>query len=140
MARISGKFKFEFCKEVVELGKQGKTVSQMAAHIGVSRQTLYNWCKESEPFAAALDLAKTYTLAHHEQTIIDLAKGVKKGNIVGSIVLVKALAPEIYNDKHISEITVKSDVEQMSNDELNKKLLEEAKNIIPIVQQRNKIK
>lgn len=33
----------EFAERIVELGRQGKSIAQIAADLDVSKQTLYNW-------------------------------------------------------------------------------------------------
>lgn len=53
-------YRSEYCALVVELGKQGKSVVQMACAIGVSRQSLYEWSSAHEEFSDAFTLAKQW--------------------------------------------------------------------------------
>jgi hypothetical protein len=47
-----------YCGQVIEYGKQGKSVAWMAAEIGVSKQTLHNWMAAHPEFMDAMDAAK----------------------------------------------------------------------------------
>lgn len=51
-------YKPEFCETVIELGRQGKSVVQMACAIDVVRSTLYEWCKDHPEFSDAFTRAK----------------------------------------------------------------------------------
>lgn len=48
------KYDSGFCARVLELGKDGKSKIQIAAALGVNRQTLDNWSDRYPEFAAAL--------------------------------------------------------------------------------------
>lgn len=50
-------YKPEFCEKVIELGKLGKSVTQMACGLGVSKQTLHNWKKTYPEFFDAITYA-----------------------------------------------------------------------------------
>ncbi len=50
----------EYCDLVIELGKQGKSVVQMACAIGVSRQSLYEWASVHSAFSDAFTLARQW--------------------------------------------------------------------------------
>ncbi|CAB4121630.1 Resolvase, HTH domain containing protein [uncultured Caudovirales phage] len=49
-----------FCDEVVELGRKGKSVEQIASILNVSLRTMYSWRDAHEEFLHALDDAKQY--------------------------------------------------------------------------------
>lgn len=51
-------YKPEYCETVIELGKQGDSLVQMASYFDVTRQTLENWASEHPEFLAALNRAK----------------------------------------------------------------------------------
>ena len=53
-------YRAEYCGVVIELGKQGKSVVQMACAIGVSRQSLYEWASVHEEFSDAFTLARQW--------------------------------------------------------------------------------
>ncbi len=47
-------YREEYCTTVIELGKLGKSVNQMATHIGVCKDTIYEWRKKFPEFKIAL--------------------------------------------------------------------------------------
>lgn len=57
MARPT-EYKQEFCERVIEYGKQGKSVAWMAAELGVSKDSLYEWAKVREEFSDAFTRAR----------------------------------------------------------------------------------
>ena len=50
----------EYCEKVIELGREGKSLVQMAAHFDVSRPTISEWASEHPEFSKALDRAKVH--------------------------------------------------------------------------------
>jgi transposase-like protein len=52
------KYKPEFCEQAIELGKLGKSPTQIACAFEVDRATLYRWAEEYEDFRTALTRAK----------------------------------------------------------------------------------
>ena len=55
------KYKPEFCQQIIELGKQGKSIAQMAAHFDVDKASIFRWMDESEDFRTALARAKAHS-------------------------------------------------------------------------------
>ncbi len=53
-------YKPEYCEEVVELGKQGKSPVEIACDLGVLRETMLGWAKQHEEFSTALTRAKQF--------------------------------------------------------------------------------
>lgn len=49
-----------YCDEVIDLGKAGKSLVQMAARFDVSRQTIDNWATQNPEFLEALNRAKVH--------------------------------------------------------------------------------
>jgi transposase-like protein len=56
-----------YCDKVVQLGRIGKSVEQIAAILDVSLRTMYSWRDAHEEFLHALDDAKTYEQAWWEE-------------------------------------------------------------------------
>lgn len=50
-------YKPEYCEQVIELGRAGKSKVQMAAHFDVCRKTIDNWAEENPEFLRALERA-----------------------------------------------------------------------------------
>lgn len=55
-------YRQEYCGQVIEWGKQGKSVEWIAATLMVSTPTIYEWCKTHEDFSSAITLAKQLEL------------------------------------------------------------------------------
>lgn len=60
------KYDPSFCETVIECGREGMSIAEMAAEIGVTRQTLFNWCDEHPKFLEAFTRAKDLSLAWWE--------------------------------------------------------------------------
>ena len=61
------KYKPEYCEQIIELGKQGFSYSEIAAELGVDKASLYDWAAAHEDFSTALRAAKTYEQAWFER-------------------------------------------------------------------------
>lgn len=61
----------EYCEEVIELGKEGKSLAQMCAHFDIARQTIDNWAQANPEFLEALNRAKVHAQAWWEQKGMD---------------------------------------------------------------------
>jgi transposase len=48
MPRTRPPYPVEFRRETVELVRQGRSITDVAKSLGVSHQTLRNWCKQTE--------------------------------------------------------------------------------------------
>ncbi len=48
----------EFCERVIEYGSAGKSLTWIAAEIGVSRETIYRWMEEIPEFSDAMTEAQ----------------------------------------------------------------------------------
>lgn len=53
-------YKPEYCETVIELGKQGDSLVQMASYFDVTRQSLMEWAKVHPEFSTALNIAKEH--------------------------------------------------------------------------------
>jgi len=49
-----------YCEQVIELGRLGKSVEQIASHLGMSLRVFYDWKEKYPEFLQALDDAKQY--------------------------------------------------------------------------------
>ena len=54
------KYKPEYCELMVERGKQGKHMVQIASEIGVHIDTIHEWCDKHPPFSEAKKLSKQH--------------------------------------------------------------------------------
>lgn len=60
-------YRLEFCDRVIELGKQGLSVAEMAADVGVAKFTLLRWEAAHEEFRDAMAIARTLAQAWWEE-------------------------------------------------------------------------
>lgn len=60
------KYRPEFCASVIEMGKTGWSKAEMAAELGISRETLYAWEREHPEFSDALKRAHVLAQAWWE--------------------------------------------------------------------------
>lgn len=56
----------EYCALAIKLGGEGKSLTQIAVEIGVTRRTVNKWAEENEEFAAACELAQDKAQAFFE--------------------------------------------------------------------------
>ena len=55
------KYKPEYCEEVIRLGKEGKSIAQMAAFFDVDKASVFRWAEESDDFRTALARARVHS-------------------------------------------------------------------------------
>lgn len=60
------KYKEEFCDQVIALGSEGKSRTQIARSLGVVRQTLTDWEAAHPEFSDAMTIAEEYAQAWWE--------------------------------------------------------------------------
>lgn len=65
------KYRVEFCERVVELGREGKSFTQIAVSLDVSKATLHYWADNYIEFSTALTRAKECEQAWWEQKGMD---------------------------------------------------------------------
>lgn len=97
MARPS-KYDPAFCDEAFEFLKQGYSATAFAGHIGVSRQTLYNWADERPEFFDALKSGQAAGVHWWEDRLRDIAEG-KDGNATAAIFALKNRGADDWRDK-----------------------------------------
>ena len=61
------KYQLRFCEDVLAWGAEGWSLTEMAAEIGVSKQTLYNWQQEHPEFLDASTRARDRSQAWWER-------------------------------------------------------------------------
>ena len=59
-------YRREYCEKVIELGKEGASLAQMASHFDVSRPTIDQWAVDYPEFSEALMRAKAHAQAWWE--------------------------------------------------------------------------
>jgi hypothetical protein len=64
-----------FCKRFIDMSKEGKTVAQFAALVGVARRTVYDWSDVHSDFRDAFMIGRTLCQAYYENIAKDLIDG-----------------------------------------------------------------
>lgn len=78
----------DFCQIAIDFLAQGYSRTALAGHLGVTRQTVYNWSKDHPEFFDALSLGEAKTSLFWESRLIDIARG-GDGNTSATIFALK---------------------------------------------------
>lgn len=111
------------CEEAIRQGIKGKFVSHIAATLGVCTKTLYNWQDQYPEFKEAMDWAKSYSLAYHEEALIKGIKGGKGYNFAPNAFILSNKWKAEYsksNDEGKTDITINN--LNLSSDEIKEKI------------------
>lgn len=60
------KYRPEYCEQIITLGKEGKSIAQMAAFFDVDKASVYRWVEEHEDFRTAFARARAHSQAWWE--------------------------------------------------------------------------
>jgi transposase-like protein len=97
-----------YCSKVVDLGRIGKSVEQIAAILDVSLRTMYSWRDAHEEFLHALDDAKTYEQAWWEEQASAYMVENKESDRLNATLWSRSMAarfPKKYRESTKQEIT-----------------------------------
>ena len=97
-----------FCDEVVELGRKGKSVEQIASILNVSLRTMYSWRDAHEDFLHALEDAKTFEQAWWEEQAAAYMVENKESDRLNASLWSRSMAarfPKKYRESTKTEIT-----------------------------------
>ena len=98
------------CDLVIELGKQGKSITAMANACDVSRETMYTWMDIHPEFLDAIKRARGHAQQWWEDTGQEQARGDIQGNATAMIFMMKNQFPDDYRDRrevdHSGELKV----------------------------------
>jgi transposase len=97
-----------YCEKVIELGRMGKSVEQIAALLNVSLRTMYSWRDAHEEFLHALDDAKTYEQAWWEEQAAAYMVENKESDRLNASLWSRSMAarfPKKYRESTKQEIT-----------------------------------
>ena len=96
------------CEQVVELGKLGKSVEQIASRLGFSIRVMYKWRDEHEEFMQALEEAKQHEMAWWEDQADSFMVEMKDGPRLNATIWSRSMAarfPKKYRESVKQEIT-----------------------------------
>ena len=118
---MSTKYQPHFPSEIVRLGSEGKSQTQMAAALGVDRHTIANWSKDpAKPeFKEAMRLALTLAEAYWE----NIGQQGTRGNLpkfipASWIYMMKCRYADNWREVNESKIDLNNTVKTMTDEEL----------------------
>lgn len=88
----------KYCDEIVDFMAQGYSVTGFAGHIGVSRQTIYNWADQNPEFFDALKAANAAAGVWWETQLRNIVTG-GDGNATAAIFGLKNRSADEWRDK-----------------------------------------
>ena len=105
------KYRQEYCERVVELSRDGATLTALAVELGVTRDTLYEWQKVHPQFSDACTRARDAARQWWEQVMADQSTGGNNGNSGALLFAMKNQFPEDYRDKREHQVDATQTVE-----------------------------
>jgi DNA-binding XRE family transcriptional regulator len=120
-------YKRDTNRRIIECGKLGMSLVQMAAELGISRKTLIRWSTDTSKvgFIEAFDLAQTLAQAHMEDIGFKGMRGMYKGfNGPTYLQTMKVRYKDDYSEIDTHKVDFNSVVKAMSDAEINDKLKE----------------
>jgi len=105
--RISG-YKKKFCEQVLPFMSQGYSITAFAGHLGVSRQTIYNWMDAHPEFFDAIKEGEAASALWWENALRNTTL-TGEGNATAAIFGLKNRIPHEWRDKQVNEHVGKVD-------------------------------
>lgn len=94
------KYKPEFCQTVVELAREGNSLTALAVQLGVTRQTLYEWQEVYPDFSDACTRAREAAMLWWDGVAKKQALGLTEGGSTGALMfMMKNQFPDDYRDR-----------------------------------------
>lgn len=98
------KYRPEFCEQIIDLGKEGKSIAQMAAHFDVDKASIFDWAAAHEEFSTALARAR----AHSQTWWEDKAQSNLASRDFNAQLWLKSVSSrfrEDYTEKQVTEVS-----------------------------------
>lgn len=127
MAGAPTLYKPEYCQKVIEFGKLGLSITEMACELDVVKQTMYDWEKVHPEFLDAMTRARQESQAWYEK---QGRSGIWAGSNFNAATWAKQVScrfPDDYREKQDVNLggqkdnPIKTDID---NDALNARILE----------------
>lgn len=106
------KYRPEYCKQVIEWGKQGYSREHIACELDVSWNTLLSWMEAHEDFLEALETAKMHEMVFFERLGSQYIVERPQGDRLNTAIWGRSLAarfPQKYRENTKVEVTGKND-------------------------------
>ena len=100
---INKAYQKRFCSVVLNQGRQGKSLTQIAAYLGVTRKRLYSWMKDHPEFKDAVEMAREHSQAWWENKA---QKSLDSKHFQGSMLgkMMASRFPDDYGERSSIEI------------------------------------
>lgn len=101
-----------FCEDVIRLGRQGKSIEQIAYRLCVAVSTMYKWRDQYPEFSEALTIAKESEQAYWEDLADDHIIETRDGPKLNATIWSRSMAarfPKKYREQVKQEITGAND-------------------------------
>jgi len=103
-------YKPEYCDKVLPFMEQGYSITAFAGHLGVSRQTVYNWMDAHPEFFDAIKEGEAASALWWESALRNTTT-TGEGNATAAIFGLKNRIPHEWRDKQVNEHVGKDDGE-----------------------------
>jgi len=101
------KYNEELCDEVISLGKQGFSITQIAYELDIHKDTLYEWKKKHPEFSDAIKKARDYAQGFWEHQLRTAALGMNPEGVTPNPTLMifqmKNRFPDEWREKQTTE-------------------------------------
>ncbi len=104
-------YRQEYCETIQALGTKGYSLVEMAAELGCTKQTMFNWRDEHPEFLAALEKARTKSQAYWESLGRTHIVEDKDGPKINASLYSRSMAarfPDDWRDNSSVEVTGKN--------------------------------
>mgnify|MGYP006268994413 CR=1 FL=1 len=98
-------YRREYCEEVIELGKQGKSLAGIAAAFDVDKASVIRWRDEHPDFRTALAKAMTYSQEWWERLGLEGMQNNKQFNALVWKISMQARFREDYTERRVQEVS-----------------------------------
>lgn len=107
MAGRPTKYTEELCEDVIALGKQGLSITQIAYEMDIARSTLYEWAEQHPEFSDAIKKARLYSQGFWENQLRTAALGMNPEGVTPNPTLMifqmKNRFPDEWREKQTTE-------------------------------------
>jgi hypothetical protein len=108
------------CDRFIELCRDGKTIAQIQAEFGISKQTFYDWKERNPDFKAAVEVGIVHAQAYAEKTLDEIAQGKIEGNAAAQIFKMKVQFKDDYQDTKYIKTDNNFTFQNLPDEQLNR--------------------
>jgi len=105
----------EYCERAIDFMKQGYSVTALAGHLEVSKDSVYDWINRYPDFCHAVSKGRAARVQALEAKLLTTSQGV---GVTAAIFALKNADPDEWQDRYQTEVRVNVAIAQMSDGEL----------------------